>query len=321
MLKEKESHLIETLPAVRGTLQAHVALAPYTWFRVGGPAEVLFRPADAHDLADFLKAIAGRDIPLTVLGVGSNSLVRDGGIDGVVIRLGRAFGEIEVDPETHTVHTGTAVLDAQLAEQAARHGVAGLEFLRGIPGTLGGALTMNAGAYGAELKDVLIEAEAVTLTGEMVRYSPEQMRMSYRKSAPPEPVIFTGARLQGFADAPEAIQARMADIMAAREDSQPVRERTGGSTFKNPDPAESQGRKAWQLVDEAGCRGLRIGGAMVSTHHCNFLINTGTATADDLEQLGEEVRRRVADKFGVTLHWEIRRLGHKSSRQAREAGR
>ena len=321
MLKAPESHLLEQLPDVRGTLQAHVALAPYTWFRVGGPAEVLFRPADAHDLAAFLGAIKGKDIPLTVLGVGSNSLVRDGGIEGVVIRLGRAFGEIEVDAENAQMHVGAAVLDAQAAEQAARHGIAGLEFLRGIPGTIGGALTMNAGAYGAELKDVLIGAEAVTFKGDLVRYSPDELSMSYRKSAPPEPVIFTAATLQGFADQPEAVQARMADIMAAREDSQPVRERTGGSTFKNPDLIESDGRKAWQLIDEAGCRGLRIGGAMVSTQHCNFLINTGTATADDLEQLGEEVRRRVSEKTGVTLNWEIRRLGHKSPRQAREAGR
>ena len=321
MLKDPESHLLEQLPDVRGTLQAHVALAPYTWFRVGGPAEVLFRPADAHDLAAFLGAIKGKDIPLTVLGVGSNSLVRDGGIEGVVIRLGRAFGEIEVDAENAQMHVGAAVLDAQAAEQAARHGIAGLEFLRGIPGTIGGALTMNAGAYGAELKDVLIGAEAVTFKGDLVRYSPDELSMSYRKSAPPEPVIFTAATLQGFADQPEAVQARMADIMAAREDSQPVRERTGGSTFKNPDLIESDGRKAWQLIDEAGCRGLRIGGAMVSTQHCNFLINTGTATADDLEQLGEEVRRRVSEKTGVTLNWEIRRLGHKSPRQAREAGR
>ncbi len=321
MLKEPESHLLDQLPEVRGTLQAHVALAPYTWFRVGGPAEVLFRPADAHDLAAFLAAIKDKNIPLTVLGVGSNSLVRDGGIEGVVIRLGRAFGEIEVDAENAQIHVGAAVLDAQAAEQAARHGVAGLEFLRGIPGTIGGALTMNAGAYGAELKDVLIGAEAVTLKGDLVRFTPEELSMSYRKSAPPEPVIFTTATLQGFADQPDAVQARMADIMAAREDSQPVRERTGGSTFKNPDFIESDGRKAWQLIDEAGCRGLRIGGAMVSTQHCNFLINTGTATADDLEQLGEEVRRRVSEKTGVTLNWEIRRLGHKSPRQAREAGR
>jgi len=321
MLKDPESHLIDELPEVRGTLQPHVALAPYTWFRVGGPAEVLFRPADARDLAAFLAAIKGRAIPVTVLGVGSNSLVRDGGIDGVVIRLGRAFGEIEIDADNAQIHVGAAVLDAQAAEQAARHGIAGLEFLRGIPGTIGGALTMNAGAYGAELKDVLIGAEAVTLKGAVVRYTPEELTMSYRKTNPPEPVIFTAATLQGYADQAEAVQARMADIMAAREESQPVRERTGGSTFKNPDPTESDGRKSWQLIDEAGCRGLRIGGAMVSTHHCNFLINTGTATADDLEQLGEEVRRRVSEHSGVTLEWEIRRLGHKSSRQAREAGR
>lgn len=293
------------LPAVRGKLLRDEPLGPFTWFRVGGPAEVLFIPEDEQDLADFLKDLDPA-APVTPLGVGSNTLVRDGGVEGVVIRLGgRAFARVESRGD-ETIYAGAAVPDAILAREAAKAGIAGLEFFRGVPGSVGGACVMNAGCYGAETKDVLVEAYAVTRGGERLTLSNADMGFSYRKSAraAAEPLIFTGALFKGTPDAPAAIEARMAEITARRETSQPIREKTGGSTFKNP-----PGHSSWKLVDEAGWRGKLYGGAMFSPLHSNFLINTGEATAADLEGLGEAVRADVKAKFGVDLEWEIKRIG------------
>ena len=300
------ARLIDRLPAVRGRYTENAALAKVTWFRVGGLAEVMFRPVDRDDLATFL---AGKpaDVAVTVIGVGSNLLVRDGGIDGVVIRLGRGFTDINVNGTTVTA--GAAALDLNVAIAARAAGVAGLEFLSGIPGTIGGALRMNAGAYGREMTDVTIEAEALDEHGAVHRLSHAELGFTYRHAATPENWIFTGAQLSGQAGDKPAIAARMDEIQKARAETQPLRTPTGGSTFKNPDDPNAQGRKAWQLIDEAGCRGLRKGGAMVSELHCNFLINMGDATAADVEALGEEVRRRVFAMSGVTLEWEIKRIG------------
>ena len=299
--RRPDSRLLERLPAVRGRYREAAPLADVTWFRVGGPAEVLFRPADEADLATFLAAKPA-DVPVTVLGVGSNVLVRDGGIPGVVIRLGRGFTETAIAGDRITA--GAAVLDLNVARAASVAGLAGLEFLSGIPGTIGGALRMNAGAYGAEIRDVLIKARAVDGDGGVHVVPADRLDFAYRTCRAPADWIFTAAVLRGAAGDRAAIQARMAEIRAAREATQPVRTRTGGSTFTNP-----PGAKAWELIDRAGCRGLSIGGAQVSERHCNFLINTGGATAADLEWLGEEVRRRVRFACGVDLHWEIRRLG------------
>ena len=293
--------LLERLPAVRGRLSEGASLAKVTWFRVGGPAEVLFKPADVADLQSFL-AGCPEDVPVTVLGVGSNLLVRDGGIPGVVIRLGRAFAEIRTEG-TH-VFAGAASLDLNVALAARAAGIAGLEFLSGIPGTVGGACRMNAGAYGSELATVFESATALDRKGEMHRLSKADMGFTYRHSAVPADWIFCGAELIGSAGDPAQIQQRLNEIQSAREESQPVRARTGGSTFVNP-----AGHKAWQLVDQAGCRGLTLGGAMVSEKHCNFLINTGNATAAEIEALGEMVRKRVLDKSGIELAWEIKRIG------------
>lgn len=272
-----------------------------TWFRVGGPAEVLFRPADEEDLAGFLGALSA-EVPVTVLGVGSNLLVRDGGIPGVVIRLGRGFAEIAAaDGE---VSAGAGALDLNVALTAAEAGLTGIEFLSGIPGTIGGGFRTNAGAYGAELKDVLIAAEAIDRRGAKHRASSADLGLSYRHSDAPADWIFTRAIFRAAAGDSEAIGKRMAEIRDAREGSQPIRARTGGSTFANP-PGDS----AWRLIDAAGCRGLRRGGAMVSEKHTNFLINTGEATAANIEGLGEEIRRRVEARFGIVLEWEIRRIG------------
>ncbi len=301
MTKHSKTPLIDRLPGVRGRLTADAPLAGITWFRVGGSAEVMFRPADRDDLVDFLRR-KPRDLPVTVIGVASNLLVRDGGVPGVVLRLGRGFAEIRAERET--VHAGAGALDFNIATAARIAGIGGLEFLCGVPGTLGGALRMNAGAYGRELKDVLIEAEAVDGYGNLHRLQPEDFGFRYRGSAIPEDWIFLSARLRGEADDPKVIARRMTEIQTARTDSQPIRTRTGGSTFKNP-----EGAKAWELIDKAGCRGLKRGGAMVSDKHCNFLINTGNATAADIEALGEEVRRRVQESSGIELQWEIRRIG------------
>jgi len=296
------SHLIDRLPDARGELIPDAPMAPLTWFRVGGPAEVLFRPADAQDLADFLRDCPA-DVPVTIVGVGSNLLVRDGGVPGIVIRMGKPFMGIEV-LEGHRVRAGTAALDMAVARTAMEAGIAGLEFFRGIPGSIGGALRMNGGAYDKETKDVLIEAVGVTRGGGQVIYSRADMGYSYRHSSAPADVYFTSAVFQGAAGDRDEIERRMNEITERRETSQPIRTRTGGSTFKNP-----EGHKSWQLIDAAGCRGLRRGGAQVSEKHCNFLINTGEATADDIEALGEEVRTRVKETSGVALDWEIRRIG------------
>jgi len=294
----------DRLPAVRGKILFDEPLGPFTWFRVGGPAEVVFLPQDAEDLAQFL---AGLDpaVPATAIGVGSNTLVRDGGVDGVVIRLGKGFTDVEPRGDNR-IYAGAAVLDGVLAREAAKAGIAGLEFYRGVPGSVGGALTMNAGCYGAETKDVLVEAYAITRAGEQITLSNADLGYSYRKSAraAAEPLFFTGALFEGAADDPAAIEARMSDITARREASQPIREKTGGSTFKNP-----PGHSSWRLVDAAGWRGKPYGGAMFSPLHANFLINTGEATAADLEGLGEAVRADVKAKFGVELDWEIKRIG------------
>jgi UDP-N-acetylmuramate dehydrogenase len=295
------SRLIDRLPQVRGRLSESAALAGITWFRVGGRAEVMFRPADRHDLLAFLQAKPA-DVPVTVIGVGSNLLVRDGGVPGVVLRLGRGF--VEIKTEGNDLLSDAGALDLNVATYAKRAGLGGLEFLCGVPGTLGGALRMNAGAYGKEIKDVVLWAEAADPNGRLHRLDPEALGFAYRRCAVPPDWIFLGARLAGRPDKLEAIAARMAEIQETRAESQPLRSRTGGSTFKNP-----PGAKAWKLIDQAGCRGLRRGGAMVSDKHCNFLINTGNATAADLEQLGEEVRRRVQATSGVELEWEIRRIG------------
>lgn len=293
--------LIDRLPAVRGSIEAEVTLAPFTRFRVGGPAEVLFRPADLEDLSAFM---AGRpaDVPITVIGVGSNLLVRDGGVPGVVIRMGPEFAKIEIDGTT--VHAGGAAMDPAVATAAAEAGIAGLEFLIGVPGTIGGAIRMNAGAYHSEMKDVTTSAWVMDRHGKMHWMTADALGFSYRRTALSEHYIVTGAVLAGKRGDRNAILRRLAEIKASREQSQPVSARTGGSTFVNP-----PGLKAWELIERAGCRGLRVGGAEVSEMHCNFLVNTGSATAADIEELGETVRRRVEEVCGVTLEWEIRRIG------------
>ena len=290
------------LPELRGRLTNGDDLAPLTWFRVGGPAEVLLVPADEADLAYALSRIPA-DIPVMPIGLGSNLIVRSGGVTGVVVRLGRGFAEIAAEP-SHRVRTGAAVPDVKVARAAADAAIDGLAFLRGIPGSIGGALRMNAGAHGGETKDVLIEARGVDRDGTIRTFTNAEMGFTYRHSEAPESVIFTQALFQGRPGEPAAILAEMDRITAAREASQPIREKTGGSTFKNP-----PGNKAWQLIDAAGCRGLTVGDAQVSPMHCNFLINRGRATADDIEALGEEVRRRVKDSSGVMLEWEIKRIG------------
>ena len=295
------------LPPVRGRLAFDEPLAPFTWLRVGGPADVLFLPADEADLAQFL---AGLDpgVPVTALGVGSNTLVRDGGIEGVVVRLGRGFAAIAVDGLR--VSAGAAALDAAVSRAAGRAGVAGLEFLTGVPGTVGGACVMNAGCYGGETRDVLVEVHALTRRGEPATLTNAQLGFSYRRSTALArgDLIVTGATFAGTADEPASVQARMAEITSRREAAQPIREKTGGSTFRNP-----PGRSAWELVDAAGWRGrpfsLTGGGALFSPQHANFLINPGLATAADLEGLGETVRAEVLMRTGVQLDWEIRRVG------------
>ncbi|HVT24778.1 MAG TPA: UDP-N-acetylmuramate dehydrogenase [Rhizomicrobium sp.] len=289
------------LPAVRGSYTENAPLKDLVWFRAGGNAEMLFRPADANDLAAFLSE-KPEGLPVSVIGVGSNLLVRDGGIPGVVIRLPAAFGKATA--EGNRIRAGAAALDANVARLAADNGIAGLEFLRGIPGTIGGALRMNAGCYGSEIKDILVEATALDGNGNIVKLTRADMGFTYRKSAVPDDYIFIEAVFEGARGAPDDIRARMNKLVEDREASQPVKTKTGGSTFKNP-----EGHKAWQLIDEAGCRGLKRGDAQVSEKHCNFLINTADAKAADIEGLGEEVRARVKAKSGVTLEWEIKRVG------------
>ncbi len=296
--------LLDRLPKVRGSLRADVPLAPFTWLRVGGAAEALFIPKDEADLAHFLSSTPD-DIPVQILGVASNTLVRDGGVKGVVIRLGPAFGNVSTDGLRVTA--GAAVLDKTVAKKAATAGIAGLEFYAGVPGTIGGALRMNAGCYGSETKDILQSVVAIDRTGRRQLMSLEDMQYSYRHCGAAKDLIFTEAVFEGTPDTPSAILARMDDITAKREGSQPIREKTGGSTFKNP-----EGHSSWKLIDEAGCRGLRVGGAQMSEQHCNFMINADSATAEDLEKLGETVRARVLETQGVELQWEVRRIGERA---------
>ena len=293
--------LIARLPPVRGQLIANAPVGRQTWFGAGGSAEVLFRPADGVDLAEFLAALAP-GIAATVIGIGSNILVRDGGIPGVTVRLGRGLASIAIEREE--VRVGAGALDRIVAVAAAEAGVAGLEFLSGIPGTIGGSLRMNAGAYGREVKDVLVSATALDECGRCHTLDCDGLRLSYRNCGIDPGWIFVEARLCGDRGDRSRIAGLLSRIRETREATQPVRARTGGSTFKNP-PGES----AWRLIDRAGCRGLVRGGAMVSPKHANFLINTGNATAADLEGLGEEVRRRVYQVSGIALEWEIRRIG------------
>jgi UDP-N-acetylmuramate dehydrogenase len=294
------------LPQVRGTYADNAPLKDLVWFRAAGPAEVLLRPADTDDLCAFL-ANKPDGLPITVIGVGSNLLVRDGGIPGVVIRLPATFGRVSTDGLR--IRAGAAALDAAVARAAADAGIAELEFLRGVPGTIGGALRMNAGCYGREIKDIFVEATAVDAQGRKIVLKPDDMGFVYRKANVPDELVFVEAVFAGTQDSPAAIRDRMNALVEQREASQPVKSRTGGSTFKNPDSALSGGRKAWQLIDEAGCRGLTHGAAQVSEKHCNFLINTGDASAGDIEALGEDVCARVKAKFGVELEWEIKRVG------------
>ena len=290
------------MPDLRGALQCNAPTAPLSWFRTGGPAQILYAPADAADLAYFLRRL-DPSIPVTVVGLGSNLLIRDGGLAGVVVRLGRAFAEVAVEPGSR-VRAGAAAPDVKVARAAGEAGIAGLSFLRGIPGTIGGALRMNGGAYGGETKDVLVEATGLTRQGDLRTFTLGDMGFAYRRASVGEDVIFTEALFEGRPGDPAAILAEMNAITEARSSTQPVNTRTGGSTFKNP-----PGHKAWQLVDAAGCRGLRRGDAQVSELHCNFLINHGSASAADIEGLGEEVRRRVREHSGVELEWEIKRVG------------
>jgi UDP-N-acetylmuramate dehydrogenase len=307
MPRELLTELTAALPELRGKLKPGAMLADLTWFRVGGPAEVLYSPADEADLAYFLKTIP-RDIPVTVIGLGSNLLVRDGGIEGVVIRLGKGFGEVKVE-DGHRLRTGAAVPDVKVARAAADAGISGLCFYRGIPGCVGGALRMNGGAHGKETKEVVIEVRAVDREGNIRGLPVDELHYTYRHCGAPEDFIFTEALFQGEAGDPAKILAEMDDIAAYRESAQPIKSRTGGSTFKNP-----PGKKAWQLIDAAGCRGFRIGDAHVSEMHCNFLINDANASGAQIEELGETVRARVKETSGVDLEWEIKRLGVPASK-------
>ena len=301
------SGFLDRLPAVRGKLLANEQLAPFTWFRVGGPADVLFLPKDEDDLADFLAKL-DPIIPVTVLGAASNVIVRDGGIAGVVVRLGPAFGKVSANGLRVTA--GAAALDGRVSVAAANAGIAGMEFFSGVPGTIGGALRMNAGCYGRETKDVLVEARALKRNGERVMLKNADFHFSYRHTEADEELIFVEAVFEGEKDDPVKIVERIEALKSRRETSQPIREKTGGSTFANPDPPGTPNqRSSWKLVDEAGMRGARRGGAQVSELHCNFLLNTGDATAADIEGLGEDVRAAVLAKSGVELRWEIKRIG------------
>jgi UDP-N-acetylmuramate dehydrogenase len=300
-LRDIVPELTRAMPDLRGRLIAHQKMADLTWFRVGGPAQVLFSPADEEDLVYFLARLPA-EVPVTMVGVGSNLLVRDDGIEGVVIRLGRGFNEIAI--EGHHLRAGAAVPDVRVAQAAAQAGLAGLSFYRGVPGAVGGALRMNAGAYGRETKDVLVEARAVDRRGKSLVLANADFGFAYRYCKAPADLVFTEALFRGEPGDPAAIAAEMDKITETREATQPIKSRTGGSTFKNP-----PGKKAWQLIEAAGCRGLTIGDAQVSELHCNFLINHGRASAADIEALGEEVRRRVKENSGVVLEWEIVRIG------------
>jgi len=304
--KRPEPGLMDRLPPVRGILQEDAPLAKFSWFKTGGMADVLFQPADGDDLADFLKAKPA-EVPVAVIGTAANIIIRDGGVEGVVIRSGAGFADIDIDGDIVTA--GSAAHDVTVARKARDAGLAGLEFLSGIPGTIGGGLRMNAGAYGTEFKDIFVEAEALDGGGTSHRLDLAAMGFEYRQCGAPDDWIFTKARLRGVPGERDAITRRMDEIQAEREKTQPLRTPTGGSTFRNP-----KGAKAWELIEKAGCRSLLRGKAQVSDLHCNFLINTGGATATDLEGLGEEVRRRVFDDSGITLEWEIRLIGRAKGR-------
>lgn len=291
------------LPTVRGRYTENAPLGESGWFKCGGKAEVLFKPADFDDLQNFL-IHCPKDIPVHIFGALSNTIIRDGGLAGVTIRLGRDFAGIETSGET--VIAGALALDANVAQVAAEAGIGGLEFFSGIPGTIGGALRMNAGCYGNETKDVLLSCDALDRSGKLHTLKPEDMHMTYRHIDVPEDYIFISAKFKGQKDSPDKVLERMAEIKMKREASQPIREKTGGSTFANP---EGSDKKVWELIDAVGARGLKIGGAVMSEKHCNFMINEGGATAADLESLGEEIRKRVSEKFGISLRWEIKRLG------------
>lgn len=300
--------LLAKLPSVRGKYIEAAPLKDITWLRVGGPADVLFLPADEADLARFL-AETPDEIPVHVLGAGSNTLVRDGGVEGVVVRLGPPFARTEV-LDGNRLRAGAGALDRMVAKAAGRAGLAGMEYLIGVPGTIGGALRMNAGCYDQETADVLVEAVALDRSGRRIIASTDELAYSYRHCEAPDDWIFTEAVFQGAPDAPDAIAARMDAITARREGTQPIREKTSGSTFANPDPPGTPDqRKSWQLIDSVGGRGFAIGGARFSEQHCNFLINDGTASAADLENVGEEVRRRVHETHGIDLRWEVKRIG------------
>lgn len=331
----KPAPLLPALPAVRGRYTENAPLGAAGWFGCGGVADVLFKPADENDLVDFLRGCPA-DVPVHVFGVLSNTIIRDGGLHGVTIRLGREFTGVEMinlppqegwDQAVH-IRAGAALLDTHLANFAAENGVAGFEFLAGIPGTIGGAIRMNAGAVGAafqagggdvygqtSMKDILVSATAIDRAGNVHTVTPDDLHMTYRHTDAPEDWIFTSCVVRGTRDTPERISARMSALKERREAAQPTREKTGGSTFANPTPAElaaaglDPATRCWQLIDRAGCRGLTVGGAMMSEKHCNFMINTGTATARDLEQLGEDVRKRVLADSGIDLRWEIKRMG------------
>jgi len=302
MAKLDGETLLKKLPSVRGRLEANAPLADLTWFRVGGPAEVLFAPADEDDLGTFLKGTP-EDVPVYVIGVGSNLLVRDGGVPGVVIRMGRAFMDVVLEGENR-LRAGTAALDVRVARFAADNSIDALTFLRGIPGTIGGALRMNGGAYGGETKDVLVQARGFNRKGELKVLSNADMKYTYRHCGAPEDMIFTSALLQGKPGNKDEIIAAMDKITASREATQPIKSKTGGSTFKNP-----PNNKSWQLIDKAGMRGFNVGPAKVSEQHCNFLINEGGATAAQIEELGETIRKRVMETSGIMLDWEIKRIG------------
>ena len=300
-LSQQTLDFVQCLPNVRGVYIADAPLAHKVWFRVGGTAQVLYKPADISDLAFFLKHKSS-DVPLTVLGVGSNVLIRDQGIPGVVLRFSRNFANIAVNGTT--VDVGAGFLDRSLCMTMCAEGISGFEFMAGIPGTIGGALRMNAGCYESETKDILIHALALDPKGQLHTLSKKDLGFSYRTCALPKDWIFVGARFQGYKQDPKKIAERIEMLLAEREQTQPIRERTGGSTFANP-----SGHSAWQLIDDAGCRGLKINGAMMSEKHCNFMINTGQSTAHDLETLGQTVHARVLQKSGIDLQWEIQRLG------------
>lgn len=314
--KDMSPSLLNELPAVRGRYSENASLGEVSWFRAGGCAEVLYKPADQDDLAQFLQQCPA-NVPITVLGVLSNTIIRDGGVKGVVIRLGRDFVRIE-DRGDHRLYVGSMTLDMNVALKAAEYGIGGLEFLSGIPGSIGGALRMNAGAYGTEMKDVLVEALYLDRSGALICVGANDLDMKYRHATIPDGAVFVGAVLQGHAEKKSVIDGKIAEIKKARAESQPIKSRTGGSTFANPSSENlieaglPDDMKVWQLIDKAGCRGMTIGGAQMSEKHCNFMINTGNAKGSELEQLGDEVKRRVFEEFGVMLRWEIKRLGEPS---------